>query len=158
MTVSCTNDYSCFYSTVYCPSDAECNITCIDGNSACYSANIYVENKDYSGLNLDCDEGDSTTCYGADIVCTDSGFSTLLSYNDSNGYFECSSYACCPIVDFDGTLTCSSSDCKVMFITISISYIYNYFLCYFHFLFRLIVKQIIVSFITLMPLMHHHWN
>ena len=91
MTVSCTNYYACFAANFHCPSDSECNIGCIDGDYACRFANIYVENNEYSGLHLDCDTGDSTTCDKADIICSDSGSSSSLSYDSSNGYFECSS-------------------------------------------------------------------
>ena len=113
MTVSCTNDYACYGSDFYCPTNAECNIACIDGDYACYNANFYVEKNEYTGLNLHCDTNASATCSGAGIICSDSGLSSSLRYNYSNDFFECNSYACCPM--FDGTITCSSSDCQVVF-------------------------------------------
>ena len=116
MTVSCTNYHACQYSKVYCPSDAECNIACIDGNYACYNANIYVGNGEYSGLDLDCDEEDSTTCSEADIICSDSGLSNPLSYDSTAGYFKCGSFTCCPFDDYQAVHTCSSGHCKVVFI------------------------------------------
>eukprot|EP01084_Bolivina_argentea_P309724 535788_1 len=53
LNINSQSDLAISTSNIYCPSDGNCNINCIDSLS-CYDINIFIPNHEYNGFSLNC--------------------------------------------------------------------------------------------------------
>ena len=115
MNVNCgsgvSGQHACQNTNIYCPDEGVCNVECAT-SGACDNANIYIPNKQHEGMVLDCNPDDNDACLDTDIVCIDTGLSSVMSYDSTNSYWRCLDFNCCPFNE--GNITCSEgSNCLV---------------------------------------------
>eukprot|EP00485_Elphidium_margaritaceum_P015609 CAMPEP_0202730382 /NCGR_PEP_ID=MMETSP1385-20130828/186613_1 /ASSEMBLY_ACC=CAM_ASM_000861 /TAXON_ID=933848 /ORGANISM="Elphidium margaritaceum" /LENGTH=624 /DNA_ID=CAMNT_0049396655 /DNA_START=16 /DNA_END=1890 /DNA_ORIENTATION=+ len=135
---SCTDDYSCYYTNIWCPSSStangQCTIDCdggLAGFNQCSNLNVYIDDAlTADHVSVDCRSFAAVTCTGTEFKCVSDQYSgeqypsTELVYSwRSWGEMDCVDGACCPIAYKAGVLDCSgqtqncvidcvSSDCS----------------------------------------------